>query len=158
MQQLPEEGRAVVGVAGQQLVQERGARAPEAGHDDGGVHGLGQDGGLLLPEVDHAQAVLQDELELAPGADASRQVEACLRIEGGDKRRKGSSHQSSPKSSSPVVLMAAACRTSGCSDTIERPSSPRPCPSATIFRPRDCVVEGSRAWGAPYLQRGRMAG
>ena len=82
VEQLPQQRRAVVGVAGQQFVQQRGARAPEAGDDDGAVHWLAQDRWFPVPQVDHAQAVLQNELELAPGADASRQVEACLRIEG----------------------------------------------------------------------------
>ena len=81
--------------------------AAEAGDDDRGVHGLVGDGRLPRPEVDHAQAVLQDQLQLAPGAEAAGQVEAGLVVRA--RRRggaKGSSHQASPKSSRPVVAWA----------------------------------------------------
>ena len=66
------------------------------------------------------------------------------------RRRKGSSHQSSPKSSRPVVVMAAACRTSGCSETMERPSSPRPCPRAIILS-----AQGLRGGGVQGTGRHR---
>ena len=81
VQELPEQRWAVVGVAGQQLVQQRRARAPEPGHDDGRGHGLAQHGRLPLPELDHAQPVLQDDLQLAPGAQAAGEVEAGLAVE-----------------------------------------------------------------------------
>ena len=79
VQELPQERRPVVGVACQQLVQQCGAGAPEAGHDDRAVDGLAENGGFLLPEVDHAQSVLEDQLKFAArcaagraGADAPR--------------------------------------------------------------------------------------
>ena len=71
VEQLPQQRRAVGGVARQQLVQQRGARAPEAGHHDGGGHGLAQYRRLPLPQVDHAQPVLQDHLQLTAGADTA---------------------------------------------------------------------------------------
>ena len=89
VEQLPQQRWAVVGVAGQQLVEERGARAPQPRDDDRPLHRLLQDGRLLVPEIDDAQAVLQDELELAPGADATGQVEARLGVEGSAQAAEG---------------------------------------------------------------------
>ena len=62
---------------------------PEAGDDDGRVHRLAQDGRLPLPEVDHAQPVLQDQLDLAAGAQAAGQVETGLAVEGGAEAAEG---------------------------------------------------------------------
>ena len=83
VQQLPQERRAVVGITGEQLVQERGARASEAGHHDRSGHGFAEHRRFLFPEVDHAQPVLQDQLEFAPGAEAAGQVEARFGVERG---------------------------------------------------------------------------
>ena len=66
------------------------------------------------------------------------------------RRRNGSSHQASPKSSSPVVATAAAVRSSGWSETTERPSSPRPRPSETILS-----AHGLRGGGAQGTGRHR---
>ena len=78
VQQLPQEGRPVVGVARQQLVEEGRARPCQAGHDDRALHGLRQHCGLPLPQVHHAQAVLEDQLELGAHAEAPRQVQQGL--------------------------------------------------------------------------------
>ena len=134
VQQLPEQGRPVVGVAGQQLVQEGGARAAEAGDHDGRVDRLLEDRRLLVPQVDHAQAVLQDELELAAGAEAAGQVEVGLVVEGGAQAAEGLL----PPVVAEVVEPGGGRwrRPAGprdASETTERPSSPRPRPRATIL-------------------------
>ena len=89
VQELPQEWRPVVGIAGQQLVQQRGAGAAEPGDDDRRLDRLAQDRRLLLPEVDHAQPVLQDQLELAAGTQPAGQVEARFAVEGGAKPGEG---------------------------------------------------------------------
>ncbi len=83
VQHLPEQRRSVVGVARQELVEERGARPTQPGHDDGAAHLLAQRGGLALPQVDHAQPVLQDQLQLAACAHAARQVQSGLVVQRG---------------------------------------------------------------------------
>ena len=158
VQQLPQQRWAVVGVAGQQLVQQRGARTAEAGHDDGRVDRLLEDGRLLVPEVDHAQAVLQNELELAPGADAAGQVEARLGIEGGAQAAEGLLP--------PVVaevVEAGGGDGGGLQDLgVERDH--RAAVVAEAVAERDHLLGPGAAWwrgpghgASPYLQRGRMA-
>ncbi len=72
------------------------------------------------------------------------------------RRRKGSSHQLSPKSSSPVVAVAASRRSSGCSEIMERPSSPRSRPSETNFSVQGLRGGGSQGTGGHRTRtRGR---
>jgi hypothetical protein len=79
--QLPQERRPVVGVAGEELVEQGGARTTEAGHDDRALDLLLSDGRLALPQVDQAKTVLQDELELGPSPQAAGEVELGLVVE-----------------------------------------------------------------------------
>ena len=157
VQQLPQQRRAVVRVAGQQLVQQRGARAPEAGHDDGGVHGLLQDGRLLLPEVDHAQAVLQDQLELAAGADAARQVEARLGVERGAEAAEGLL----PPVVAEVVEPGGGDG-GGLQDLGVQRHHRAPVVAEAVSERDHLVRPGAARWGgpghgaSPYPQRGRM--
>ena len=149
VEQLPQQRRAVVGVAGQQLVQQRGARPPEARHHDRRVHRLAQDGRLPLPQVDHAQAVLQDQLELAPGADAAGQVEARLGVEGGAQAREGLLPPVVAEVVEPGGGDGGALRSSGCERDHGAPvvaeAAPERRPSCP---PTGCVVGGPRARGA----------
>ena len=62
-------------------MQQRGAGAAEAGDDDGRRHRLAQDGGLAPPQIDHAQAVLQNQLDFAADAQAAGQMELRFAVE-----------------------------------------------------------------------------
>ena len=157
VQQLPQQRRPVVGVAGQQLVQQRGARAPEAGHDDGRVRPARA--GRPAPSSRGRPCAAG-----SAGSAGSRRGCGCGRAGGGAPRcrarrrgaRKGSSHHVSPKSSSPVVAIAAACRSSGCERDHRAPVV------AEAVSERDHLVgpgaarRGGPGHGAsPYPQRGR---
>ena len=143
MQQFPEQRRAVVGVAGEQLVQQGRARAPQPCHHDGRGNRLARTSASWLPEIHHAQTVLKDQLELAAEAEATGQVEPGLGVE----RRRTAGRRAPPTrcrrsrrarwwpSRRPGGVPAA-------SETSERPSSPRPRPRATILS-----VQGLRGGG-----------
>ena len=81
VEHLPQQRCPVVGVAVQQLVEQGGARAAEAGQDDRGADLLVGDGGLPAPQIDQPEAVLHDELELAAGPQPPGQVQLGLPVE-----------------------------------------------------------------------------
>ena len=81
--QLPQLRGPVGGVAVEQLVQQRRARATEPGHDDRRGHHLVGDGRLAAPQLDEAQPVLHDQLELGPGPQPTREVQLGFVVEGG---------------------------------------------------------------------------
>ena len=158
VEQLPQQRWAVVGVAGEQLVQQRRPGAPEAGHHDGGMHRLSEDGRLPFPELDHAEPVLEDELDLPRVRSRPGRCRRASASSDAQSRRKGSSHQSSPKSSRPVVETAAARRSSGASEINERPSSPRPRPSETILSVHGLRGGGSQGTGRHRTRNGGGTG
>ena len=156
VQQLPQQRRAVVRVAGEQLVEQRRARAPEARHDDGRPHRLAQHGGLLVPQVDHAQPVLQDQLELAAGADAAGQMEAGLGVE----RRAEAPEGLLPPGVAEVVEPGRGRRLPrGGAPVRARPGSARRRPGRARERPScpstRCAAGASRARGVTVPATGR---
>ncbi len=82
--QLPQQRRAVGGVAVEQLVQQRGARAAEAGHDDRrGAPPRRAIAGSRVPQVDQPQPVLHQQLQLGPGPQSTGEVQLGLVVERG---------------------------------------------------------------------------
>ena len=81
MEELPQEGWAIVGVIGQELVEERGTGPAQSRDHDRGMDGFVGDGRLLAPQIDEAQPVLQDDLQFAPGAEAAGQMESGLVVQ-----------------------------------------------------------------------------
>ena len=158
VQQLPQQRRTVVGITGEQLVQEGRAGAPEPGHHDGAVHRLAEHGRLLVPEPDHAQAVLQDQLQLAPGAQAPREVEAGLGVE----RRAEAAERLLPPAVAEVV---EARRRDGRRTEVVGAQGDHRAPVVTeapaerdhLVRPRAARRRGPGHGASPYPQRGRMA-
>ena len=70
------------------------------------------------------------------------------------RRPNGSSHQVSPKSSSPVVATAAARRSSGSSETSGAPVVAEAAPERDhLVRPRGCAAGGPGHGASPYPQR-----
>jgi hypothetical protein len=71
VEEFPQEGWAIIGVIGQELVEERGTGPSQSRDHDRGMDGFIGDGRLLAPQIDEAQPVLQDDLQFAPGAEAA---------------------------------------------------------------------------------------
>ena len=159
VQQLPQQRRAVVGVAGQQLVQQRGARAAQAGHDDGRVHGLRA--GRPAPSSRGRPCAGG-----SAGSAGARRGCGCGRAGGGAPRRRARRRGAG-------TAPPTRCRRSrrgrwwrwrrpagprDASETMERPSSPRPRPSDDhLVRPGAARWRGPGHGASPYPQRGRMA-
>src|ERR1700681_2740123 len=78
MNQLPQERRPVGRVAGQEFVEKGGARPSEPGDHDGTPHDLVVDRRLLAPQLDEAQPVLEDKLQLRSSSDSASKVELSL--------------------------------------------------------------------------------
>ncbi len=159
VQELPQQGRPVVGVAGEELVQERGARTAQSRHDDGGTDLLAQDGRLALPQVDHAQAVLQDQLDLAARPQPAGQVQARLPVERGAQ----AAERLLPPRVAVVVEPGGGGR--GGAEVVG-PQRDRGAPVVAQTPPeRDHLVGPGAAGGrgpghgrSPYPPRGRMGG
>ena len=139
-------GGPVVGVARQQLVEEGRARSSQAGHDDRALHRLRQHGGLPLPQVHHAQAVLEDQLELGAHAEAPRQVQQGL----GPQRRAQALERLLPPGVAEIVEPGG--RAGGPAQVVRvraRPATPRRRRGPSRARPsspsRGCAAVGPRA-------------
>ena len=119
--------------------------------------GSRQDGRFPLPELDHAQAVLQDELQLAPGAQAAGEVEAGLGVERGAE----AAERLLPPAVAEVVEPG---RRDGGGPEVLGPEREDGAPVVTeAAAERDHLVgpRAARRWGpghgpSPYPQRGRM--
>ena len=81
VEELPQQRRAIVGIAGEQFVQEGGARAAEAGDHDRRMYRFSIDRRLTLPELDQAEPVLKNLLDLAPGTQAAGKMQLRLVVE-----------------------------------------------------------------------------
>ncbi len=86
-ERLPEQRHAVRRILHQQLVQQRGAAAAEARHEDRGLDALRQHRGALPDPLLDAQAVLEDALDLAPREEPPEQREPRLALERGEQLR-----------------------------------------------------------------------
>ena len=156
--QLPQQRRAVVGVAGEQLVQQRGARAPEAGHDDGRGHRLAQ----------RRPAPASRGRPCAGGSGGSSWSSPRVRRRPGRWRWASSSseaQQAAERLLPPVVAeVVEPGRRDGGGPEVVGPERDDGAPVVTeAATERDHLVDprAARRWGpghgpSPYPQRGRM--
>ena len=86
---LPHARRAAGGVAGQQLVQDRGARARAADHEDRLRDRLAQDLGPALPQLGELEPVAERAQQLTAHDDAPGEVQLRLGLEGAGQHAVG---------------------------------------------------------------------
>ena len=112
VEELPGERHPVRRVEGEQLVQDRRARAAGAHHEHGGDDRLVEDRGVGLPPLRQQQPLPERPQQLGAGDDPPGQREVGLGLEGLDQASKCGRQVSPPKSSRPVLRRAAASRPS----------------------------------------------
>ena len=131
---LPRLRHAAAGILGEEMMEQRAARAGKAHDEQRLPHLFRRDLRVTPPVRLEPQAIRELTQHVPPGRDPAQQREPRLALEPRSTSRSGSRKLSSPRSSTPVARRAASSRPCSSSETGDSPTRCSIAPAAFVER------------------------